>query len=251
MPPKTEIPKEKSKTPVVPESVLKRRKRTENHNLEVRKQAKASALKRKVGRRLCFKKAETYIREYRAQEKSLIHLRRQAKQYGNYFVEPEAKFAFVIRIRGINGLHPKPRKILQLLRLRQINNGVFLRLNKATLKMLKLVEPYITFGYPNLKSVRELIYKRGFAKVDKQRRAITDNSIIEQQLGKHGIICMEDLVHEIYTVGPHFSEVTRFLWPFHLAPPTGGWKSVTTHVNEGGDAGLRETRINRLIRQMN
>jgi hypothetical protein len=31
--------------------------------------------------------------------------------------------------------------------------------------LLKRVEPYIAFGYPNLKSVRELIYKRGFAKV--------------------------------------------------------------------------------------
>lgn len=31
--------------------------------------------------------------------------------------------------------------------------------------LLKRVEPYIAYGYPNLKSVRELIYKRGFAKV--------------------------------------------------------------------------------------
>lgn len=31
--------------------------------------------------------------------------------------------------------------------------------------MLKRVEPYIAFGYPNQKSVRELIYKRGFGKV--------------------------------------------------------------------------------------
>jgi hypothetical protein len=30
---------------------------------------------------------------------------------------------------------PKARKALQLLRLRQINNGVFVRLNKAALKM--------------------------------------------------------------------------------------------------------------------
>ena len=34
--------------------------------------------------------------------------------------------------------------------------------------------------YPNLKSVRELIYKRGYGKVDKQRIALTDNSIVEQ-----------------------------------------------------------------------
>jgi hypothetical protein len=39
------------------------------------------------------------------------------------------------------------------------------QINKATLGLLKRVEPYIAFGYPNLKSVKELIYKRGFAKV--------------------------------------------------------------------------------------
>ena len=42
-------------------------------------------------------------------------------------MEPEAKLAFVIRIRGINDMHPKSKKILQLLRLRQIFNGVFIK----------------------------------------------------------------------------------------------------------------------------
>jgi large subunit ribosomal protein L7e len=94
-------------------------------------------------------------------------------------VEPEARLAFVIRIRGINDLHPKTRKILQLLRLRQINNGVFIKVNKATMNMLRRVEPYIAYGYPNLKSVRELIYKRGHGKVGKDIIPLTDNSIIE------------------------------------------------------------------------
>lgn len=35
--------------------------------------------------------------------------------------------------------------------------------------MLRIVEPYITYGYPNLKTVRELIYKRGYGRIDKQR----------------------------------------------------------------------------------
>jgi large subunit ribosomal protein L7e len=42
---------------------------------------------------------------------------------------------------------PKPRKVLQLLRLLQINNGVFVKVNKSTQQMLKLVEPYVTYGY--------------------------------------------------------------------------------------------------------
>lgn len=97
--------------------------------------------------------------------------------------------------------------------------------------MLQLVTPYVAYGEPNLKwvyiyiflhifriggalfltkffvkrSVRELIYKRGYVKVNRQRIPITDNAIIEQNLEKFGIICIEDLVHEIFTVGPNVS----------------------------------------------
>lgn len=87
--------------------------------------------------------------------------------------------------------------------------------------MLRIAEPYIAWGYPNLKSVRELIYKRGFGKVNKQRIPLSDNSIIEQTLGKQNIICVEDLVHEIFTVGENFKKASNFLWPFKLNNPKG------------------------------
>lgn len=38
--------------------------------------------------------------------------------------------------------------------------------------------------------------ERGYGKVDKQRIPLTDNEIVEQNLGKYGIICVEDLIHE-------------------------------------------------------
>jgi len=175
-----------------------------------------------------------------------------AKQDGSYYVPAEDKLVFVIRIKGINKIAPKPRKILQLLRLLQINNGVFVRLTKATLEMLKIVDPWIAYGYPNLKTVRELIYKRGYGKVDKQRIALTDNSIIEASLGKYGIVCIEDLIHEIFTVGPNFKQTANFLWPFKLSNPTGGFRARKfNHYVEGGDLGNREDKINALVRQMN
>ncbi len=40
------------------------------------------------------------------------------------------------------------------------------------------------FRVPNLKSVRELIYKRGYGKVDGRRLPLVDNAIIESQLGE-------------------------------------------------------------------
>jgi len=234
-----------------PESFLKKRKRAthlkEKKDLRVLKAAK----KAKASRKVIFKKAEQYVKEYRDKERAAIRLKRQAKNAGNFLIPSESKVVFVIRIRGIMRTHPKTTKILQLLRLRQLHNGVFVRMNKASLVMLRLVEPYIAYGEANVKSVSELLYKRGFAKVDRQRVPITDNSVIAKHLGKYGIICIEDVIHEIVSSGPHFREVNNFLWPFKLSSPLGGYTDKGTHYTEGGDAGNRDTDINALIRRMN
>jgi len=237
---------------LAPESLLKKRKSQEKEReakaADLDKKRKANKEKRKV----IFQRAEKYVKEYRDTEREKIRLSRLAKQDGSFYVPAEAKLAFVVRIKGINKIDPKKRKTLQLLRLLQINNGVFVRLTKATIEMLRIVEPFVAYGYPNLKSVRELVYKRGYGKVNKQRLPLTDNAIIEENLGKYGIVCMEDLIHEIYTVGPNFKQASNFLWPFKLSNPTGGFRPRKfRHFIEGGDLGNREEYINALIRQMN
>merc|ERR1712241_1381929 len=238
------------KLPTVPETLLKKRKQ----NAEYRaKRAKAALLMKKQNRekrKVMFKRAEKYVKEYRVMERDQIRLARQAKKAGNFYVPAEPKLAFVIRIRGINGIHPRPRKVLQLFRLRQINNGVFVQLNKATLNMLKIAEPYVAWGVPNLKTVRELIYKRGYGKVNNQRIPLTDNSIIENVLGSKDVICMEDLIHEVFTVGSNFKYASNFLWPFKLNSPLGGWRRKYNHFNDGGDYGFRDTKIDALVKQM-
>jgi len=233
-----------------PESYLRKRKTVEKRSaahLTVKSEKKK---KNSAARRVIFKRAESYVKEYRDQQKNLIRFKREAKNAGNFYVEPEAKLVFVIRIRGINAVAPKTKKILQLFRLRQIHNGVFVKLNKATITMLRLIEPYITYGTPNLKTISDLIYKRGYGKVNKQRTALSDNSVIETVLGTHDILCVEDLIHEIYTVGSHFKEAANFLWPFKLSSPNGGYKKKGTHYSEGGDHGNREEQINALVRRM-
>ncbi|XP_048866042.1 60S ribosomal protein L7 [Brienomyrus brachyistius] len=242
---------EGKKVPTVPESLLKRRKAYAAQKALRIKKMLAEKSARKSRRKLIYKRAECYHKEYKEMYRREIRLSRMARKVGNYYVPAEPKLAFVIRIRGINGVRPKVRKVLQLLRLRQIFNGVFVKLNKASINMLRIAEPYIAWGYPNLKSLRELIYKRGYGKIKKQRIALTDNSLIERSLGKYGIICVEDLIHEIYTVGKNFKAANNFLWPFKLSSPRGGMNKKTTHFVEGGDAGNREDQINRLIRRMN
>ncbi|KAM0451632.1 hypothetical protein ACHAPV_009871 [Trichoderma viride] len=237
---------------LVPETLLKKRKSQEKARAERAAVTEKRKAANKEKRGVIFKRAEKYVQEYRSAEREKIRLRRAAKSDDSAYIAAEAKLIFVVRIKGINKMPPKPRKVLQLLRLLQINNGVFLKVTKAITEMLKIVEPWIAYGYPNLKSVKELVYKRGYGKVEKQRVALTDNSIIEASLGKYGIICTEDLIHEIFTVGPNFKQASNFLWPFKLSNPTGGFRPRKfKHFIEGGDLGNREEAINALIRQMN
>merc|ERR1711861_116644 len=234
----------------VPESVLKKRKTQEKLASDKAAAAVAAKKANKDKRVQAYKSAEKYVKEYRAIAKQRVRMHGQAKAAGNHFVEPEAKLIFVVRIRGLNDMHPKTKKILQLMRLRQMNMGVFMKVSKAATEMLKRVEPYISYGYPNVKSVRDLIYKRGFGKVNKNRIPLNDNAVVETGLGKYGIKCMEDLVHEIYTVGPHFREANNFLWPFKLRPAKGGQAKKRKGFCEGGQAGNREEKINNLIKLM-
>ncbi|KAL4965272.1 60S ribosomal uL30 domain-containing protein [Aspergillus stella-maris] len=237
---------------LVPETLLKKRKSQEQARAVAREEAEKKKKANKEKRSVVFKRAESYVKEYRDAEREKIRLARAARAEGNFYVPEEPKLIFVVRIKGINKIAPQPRKILQLLRLLQINNGTFVKLTKATQEMLTIINPYVAYGYPNLKSVRELVYKRGYGKIDKQRVALTDNQIIEEHLGKYGIVCMEDLIHEIYTVGPNFKQANNFLWPFKLSNPTGGFRTRKfKHYIQGGDFGNREENINGLIRQMN
>merc|ERR1719247_2283450 len=236
----------------VPENVAKKAARNAKLTAE-KKSAKAELRKATVAARHGMKmRAQHYEKEYKLAEKQLIRMRREAKQQGNFFVEPEAKLIFCTRIAGINKMAPKPRKIMHLLRLMQLHNGVFLKVTRPIINMLRYINPYVTFGYPNLKTVRELVYKRGHVKVNKQRLPIT-NELITEKLGQFGIEGVEDLIHEIYTAGPHFKEASNFLWPFKLSAPRGGFVKKRAGFAEpnGGDWGNREEEINELIRRMN
>ncbi|GMF49685.1 unnamed protein product [[Candida] boidinii] len=207
----------------------------------------------KEKRAAIFKRTEAYTKEYQDAERALVVAKREAKANKSYYIEAEPKLVFVVRIKGIMKIPPKPRKVLQLLRLLQINAGVFVKVTKATTELLKLVEPYVAYGYPSLSTIRQLVYKRGYGKINKQRIPLSDNAVIEQGLGKYGIVSVEDLIHEIYTVGPNFKQANNFLFPFKLSNPNGGWgtRRKFQHFIQGGSFGNRADYINKLVKSMN
>ena len=188
----------------------------------------------------------------------------------------------------INEIAPKPRKILQLLRLLQINNGVFVKVTKATQQMLRLVEPYITYGLVLVNLDHEPFYwhaglasltwnpsenlsinvdmekstnnvSRSQIMVSSSRRldsmissrlriSFTKSSPVALTLNRH-VLLLADFASCLWM---RLCQASNFLWPFKLSNPTGGWRTRKfKHYVQGGDFGDRETNINKLVRQMN
>lgn len=274
-------PKKYKDLPLVPETVLRKR-----HDLDdLRRKRAAAETEQEVAAKnkkkgFYVKKLETFIAQGKARHHCQIRYNRVLKRgmgkrasdtpttatkememeeadttttrnitYQNNSVG--ASLVFVIRVRDHHGACAMVKRSLSRLRLRKVNEGVFVRYDASTRKLLHLVEPYVVYGPPLKGVVEDLVERRGFGKIDGKRVALSDNTIIEQALGDDcGVICAEDLVHEIYQVGDEFSKVTKFLWPFRLSHKTTHFERETLKFTQGKDYGDKGEDINDVIRQM-
>jgi len=235
----------------VPETVLKRRKPREQ--VLAKRKDRLSERKQKTGTsaRIRFTPAARFVRDYRNKERSGTKLRRQAKLLKfkqsvrtKKSVLEDQHLVFIIRLKGTREADDQTSNILQSLRLKKHHVGVFAKYDASLAKMLHLVQPYITYGTPTLKTVRDLLLKRGFCQIKGERRRL-ENLLIEQKF-QQDILCVEDLVHEIYTLGRRFEDVNNFLAPFQLASPG----KIKHEKGEKGGVGDRGDDINDLIKMM-
>ena len=233
---------------VVPESVLRRRKTLAEVKEKREEILAAQRVKRsnKPAAGVLFKKAAAFVKDYRQKFASGTRLARESKKLRRIgTTDVEAKLVLVIRHKAGKNLDSKTKKILHVLKLYEMHTAAFVKATPATTKMLHLASPGIVFGEPSLKTVRDLIQKRGFATVQKKRVALTDNRVIEEQLGNKGMVCLEDLINEIHTVGPNFREANQLLLPFKLNPPRTRIKR-----DHSKDKEVQED-VNELIERMN
>ncbi|XP_068111613.1 ribosomal protein uL30-like [Hyperolius riggenbachi] len=239
------------KLPRVPENLLKKRKKYQGLKAAEAKRALEEKRKLQPGKQIKFKRLETLVRNSRRKMRDDSRLRRMEVHRKKIPHLTNQRLAFVVRIADIEGVSRHVLHILKSLRLGKMFSGVFVKLTPETVKMLQVIEPYVAWGFPNLKSVRELILKRGQGKVKGKRVPLTDNTLIEEELGKFGIICLEDVIHELYSAGEHFTEVNSFLCPFWLSVARHAGINRKGYLTEVGDPGHRGDGINKLIRNLN
>lgn len=233
---------------IVPEAVLRRRKtlaevKEKREEILAQQRLKRSN-KPKAGQ--IFKKAAAFVKDYRQKFASQTRLSREDKKMRKSGPpDVEGRLILAIRHKAGKSIDAKTRKILHVMRLYEIHSAAFVKASSATAKMLQLASPSIVFGEPSLKTVRDLIQKRGFARVDKKRVPLTDNQLIEDKLGSKGMVCLEDLIQEIHTVGPNFKAANELLQPFKLNPPATRIKRDHSKDKEQAED------VNALVQRMN
>ncbi|VDK37967.1 unnamed protein product [Taenia asiatica] len=208
------------KLPTIPIKLLKRRKQTNKDVIKQQRLRSIEIRRRAHERRKVFHRPAHFIAAARKVARDKARIAREAKRKAP--VAGPDRLGIVIRIHGDSGLSEDSIRILQILNLHFPNTAVFVKVSEAMLELLTVVRPYIVWGYADLATVRNIIFKRGKTKVGNKIHSI-DNTLVESKLGSLGILCIEDVIHELVTLGPHLRDVLGFLHPFKMMRPVGGW----------------------------
>jgi len=248
-------------------SVLKKRKRRQVAEAkELRDQLKGSRRPRnKVLRKKVFRRAEEFvlrdIRKLRDHRKLKQQIKGIARAQ-DISEDTKPKLCFVLRLANDKEVDmcSVTKKALLSLRLLVKNQGTFVVLSQEVKKALEISQRFITWGEPSLRTVRELLLKRGYIRdydaVQGTKASkpipLMDNTLIEKHLGSVGVICVEDVVHEIFSTGDNFDAVNNFVGKFHLSdPPREDMERVKyAHFDAGGRYGYRGDKINALVQAM-
>jgi len=267
--------------PLVPETILKRR-----HNLDelrARKEARGQIKPRFVRRKDTgpqiikpesllahaksrhnmmkrYRRVNTKGMQKRASKTKLIEMKKgkddaskdtEAKEVEFKYAANSvgSKFVFCFRIRDNTGIPYAMKKILHNFNMQKKYEGVFIELTPENEKNLYLVSPCVIYGVPSKATVMEMIKRRGHGKVNDERVPLSNNVIIEETLGpKHGLLCLEDLAHEIYSGGENFKVVSDFFWPFQLTAPRSKLEKRIFKMKETKDYGDKGALIEDIIK---
>uniref|UniRef100_A0A182P3J0 60S ribosomal protein L7 n=1 Tax=Anopheles epiroticus TaxID=199890 RepID=A0A182P3J0_9DIPT len=215
-------------------------------------------------KRTSFRKVNTFVANARIAERDAKRVKRNFLKKGVLPKRPTEyktnQLVLVLRHRGKKLIPNKDiLKTLVRLGLKYQRSATFHRLTPEIIAQLKIVEPFVIWGYPNNSVVRELLFKyvrlrcKETGEESKKPVPLTSNKQVEDLFGSLGMLCVDDLVHEIMTVGPHFDTIREKLRSFILKDPVGGWKIPSQKGKLrtiGGEAGFRGEDINQLFRKI-
>lgn len=150
----------------------------------------------------------------------------------------------VIRIRGGVKASQEELATLKMLNLNQANRATIIPKTPSFEGMLRKVAHYLTWGEPNLKTIKHLLRRielNGGKRLD------------ETTIKKLGFNTIEELARKLYKGEVTLSQLKeKGLKPYiRLHPPRKGFKgTIKKHFKEGGEYGYRGEAINELASRM-
>jgi len=155
-----------------------------------------------------------------------------------------ANLLIIVRIKRDKDVPAEFKELMRRLGLNRLCQAVLVKKTKELLETLLKLGPFVTFGSPSGEAVRDLVHRRGkhvtYEDGERKRVPLSDNRIIEDALGEYDIICVEDLVEEILTIGPAFDKCLKFLSAFRVTPDKSKRRfNYSRQFKDGGDWGFR------------
>jgi 60S ribosomal protein uL30 len=136
---------ERKKIPFVPENLLKKRKAYQALKAAQAKQALLEKKERK-GKEFRLRRLESFLRDsWRQQRDKASEVKPRALA-----VPDKRSLAFVVHIQRTEGISLLVKRTVARLRLKKLFSGVFVRVTPRNMKVLCVLEPYVTWGFPNL-----------------------------------------------------------------------------------------------------
>lgn len=150
----------------------------------------------------------------------------------------------IIRLKGKINLSKDIEMALRLLRINKKHHCVVLQSRKDLLGTITKVQPYITWGELDEKTLVELLIKRGRLAGNKR---VTDD-YIKEKIGKNTAEFARELMAEKIKI----ADLPGFKPVFRLKPPTKGLEEngMKRPYSLGGATGYRGKNINELLMRM-
>lgn len=150
---------------------------------------------------------------------------------------------FVVRIRGGVDAQKTVEATLTMLRMEKNNYATILKENQSYKGMLQKAKDYLTWGEPDIETVKLLLEKRA--------RLLGDKKVTNEALKNLGYDNLEKLSKSIITGEVEFSQLNGIKPFFRMHPPKKGFKrTVKRPYNDHGELGYRGEAINELIKRM-
>ncbi|PHJ19599.1 60s ribosomal protein l7, partial [Cystoisospora suis] len=234
----------------VAETVL--RKRSQNLQEKAARAKKIRSLKRNASRRehqQTIKSAQYFVKRARLQsldnKRVILAKKTPAKKPRSVREKP---LILVVR-NAREGGNREVQSAFKRLDLRRPFACTIVRNDEESMRQLRILNPFVFFGYPTYATLRRLFLARGRLKMRAERPRsheegedeeekdttttttittskeevhsrkrekvevvdLSDNLTVEKCLGCYGLFCIEDLIHHLWTQGTHFDQIKSHL----------------------------------------